>query len=400
MQKNILIIGAGIAGCSLAHFLANSGWNVTLLESEDGIAQGGSGNPVAAIYPKFMLNDEPYNDFMLKSFRFTTAWIRRLGLNEVDYRFDGAIEILEEAYAQKLEINLSRKITKKENFFSLINESILNKYLIECNSSGLFFHQGGWVNPIALCSHLINHSNIKIVTHQKIKSIEKSIDQWTLKTESQKTFNSSHVAICNASSVNQFDLTQHLHTDAFRGQVNWINSTTLQMSPIVTCDEGYLAPLIQDKHVFGATYAMNDFNKDLRKSDTKKNIASIKKIHREFYNHCEAQESIHGRVAWRASTKDRKPYVGRVFDNQLLGKMRVRELARADHFPWLKNLYIASGFGSRGFTFAPYCSYVLTNLINDNLSQEDKKTLNYTNPERYRLKKMSLKKVASQVFRV
>ncbi|NBW26741.1 MAG: FAD-dependent oxidoreductase, partial [Methylophilaceae bacterium] len=38
MQKNILIIGAGIAGCSLAHFLANSGWNVTLLESEDNIA--------------------------------------------------------------------------------------------------------------------------------------------------------------------------------------------------------------------------------------------------------------------------------------------------------------------------------------------------------------------------
>ena len=400
MQKNILIIGAGIAGCSLAHFLANSGWNVTLLESEDDIAQGGSGNPVAAIYPKFMLNDEAYNDFMLKSFRFTTGWIRRLGLNEGDYRFDGAIEILEEAYAQKLEINLSRKITNKENFFSLINESILNKYLIESNSSGLFFHQGGWVNPIALCSHLINHSNIKIVTHQKIKSIEKSIDQWTLKTASQKTLNSSHVAICNASSVNQFGLTQHLHTDAFRGQVNWINSTTLQMPPIVTCDEGYLAPLIQDKHVFGATYAMNDFNKDLRKSDTKKNIASIKKIHREFYNHCEAQESIHGRVAWRASTKDRKPYVGRVFDNQLLGKMRVRELARADQLPWLKDLYIASGFGSRGFTFAPYCSSVLANLINDNLSQEDKKTLNYTNPERYRLKKMSLKKVASQIFKV
>ena len=400
MQKNILIIGAGIAGCSLAHFLANSGWNVTLLESEDDIAQGGSGNPVAAIYPKFMLNDEAYNDFMLKSFRFTTGWIRRLGLNEGDYRFDGAIEILEEAYAQKLEINLSRKITNKENFFSLINESILNKYLIESNSSGLFFHQGGWVNPIALCSHLINHSNIKIVTHQKIKSIEKSTDQWTLKTESQKTFNSSHVAICNASSVSQFDLTQHLHTDAFRGQVNWINSTTLQMPPIVTCDEGYLAPLIQDKHVFGATYAMNDFNKDLRKSDTKKNIASIKKIHREFYNHCEAQESIHGRVAWRASTKDRKPYVGRVFDNQLLGKMRVRELARADQLPWLKDLYIASGFGSRGFTFAPYCTSVLANLINNNLSQEDKKTLNYTNPERYRLKKMSLKKVASHIFKV
>ena len=182
MQKNILIIGAGIAGCSLAHFLANSGWDVTLLESENNIAQGGSGNPVAAIYPKFMLNDEAYNDFMLKSFTFTTEWISQLGLNEVDYRFDGAIEILEKAYAQKLEINLSKKITAKEDFFCLINESILNKYSIESNSSGFLFHQGGWVNPVALCRQLINHSNIKIITHKKIKLIEKSIDEWALKT--------------------------------------------------------------------------------------------------------------------------------------------------------------------------------------------------------------------------
>jgi tRNA 5-methylaminomethyl-2-thiouridine biosynthesis bifunctional protein len=105
-------------------------------------------------------------------------------------------------------------------------------------------------------------------------------------------------------------------------------------------------------------------------------------------------------VAWRASTKDRKPYVGRIFNNQIFEKMRIRELAQADRLPWLENLYISSGFGSRGFTFAPYCSSVLANLINDNLSLEDKKTLNYTNPERYRLKKMSLKKVASQIFRV
>ena len=400
MQKNILIVGAGIAGCSLAYFLANSGWDVTILEAEDDIAQGGSGNPVAAIYPKFMLNDEAYNDFMLKSFTFTTAWVRQLGLYETDYRFDGAIEILEATYAKKIENNLSAKITGKEKFLSLINETILKQYSIEPNSGGILFNQGGWVNPLALCSHLIKHSNIKTITYQKIKSIEQLVDQWILKTEDQRIFNASHVAICNAGSVNQFDLTQHLHLDLFRGQVNWINYKSLQMPRIVVCDEGYLIPMDKDKHLFGATYAMNDFDKNVRTRDTKKNIASIMRIHHDFYNHCLSQQSISGRVSWRASSKDRKPFVGRIFDNQLLKKMRVRELARADHFPWLKNLYIASGFGSRGFTFAPYCSYVLTNLINDNLSREDKKTLNYTNPERYRLKKMSLKKVASQIFRV
>ena len=400
MQKNIVIIGAGITGCSLAHFLANTGWDVTLVESQDDIASGGSGNPVAAIYPKFMLNDKAYNDFMLKSFMFTTAWIDKLGLNKDDYRFDGAIEILEEAYSHKLEINLSGGSVDQEKILTLIDKPILKKYLMNQDLSGLLFHRGGWVNPIALCRHLVNHSNIKILTNQEIISIEKLNNEWTLKTKDQKIFKSDHVAICNAAYLHQFDLTQHLHTDAFRGQINWVNSTPFQMPSIVICDEGYLAPLMQNKHIFGATYGMNDFNKDLRLSDTKKNIASIKKIHREFHNYCLAQKTISGRVSWRASTKDRKPYVGRVFNNELFKKMRVRELAQTDQLPWLDNLYVASGFGSRGFTFAPYCTFVLANLINKNLSKEDKETLNYTNPERYRLKKMSLKKAASRIFKV
>ena len=400
MQKNIVIIGAGITGCSLAHFLANTGWDVTLLESQDDIASGGSGNPVAAIYPKFMLNDKAYNDFMLKSFMFTTAWIDKLGLNKDDYRFDGAIEILEEAYSHKLEINLSGGSVDQEKILTLIDKPILKKYLMNQDLSGLLFHRGGWVNPIALCRHLVNHSNIKILTNQKIISIEKLNNEWILKTKDQKIFKSDHAAICNAAYLHQFDLTQHLYTDAFRGQINWVNSTPFQMPSIVICDEGYLAPLMQNKHIFGATYGMNDFNKDLRLSDTKKNIASIKKIHREFHNYCLAQKTISGRVSWRASTKDRKPYVGRVFNNELFKKMRVRELAQTDQLPWLDNLYVASGFGSRGFTFAPYCTFVLANLINKNLSKDDKETLNYTNPERYRLKKMSLKKAASRIFKV
>jgi tRNA 5-methylaminomethyl-2-thiouridine biosynthesis bifunctional protein len=373
---------------------------VTLLEGQDNIAQGGSGNPVAAIYPKFMLNDQAYNDFMLKSFIFTTGWIEELKLDKNDYKFNGAIEILDQEYAHKLDINLSKKILDKKTFLSVMNPSILKKYNIDKNASGLLFHQGGWINPIALCRHLVNHSNIKTVTNQKVKSIEKLNLEWTLETDMKKKFMAHQVAICNAEYIHQFELTQHLQTDAFRGQINWVNQTSLEVPSIVSCDEGYLAPPIRKKHIFGATYAMNDFEEDIRLSDTRKNIASIKEIHQEFYKYCLKQESIDGRVSWRASTKDRKPYVGRVFNNDLFKKLRVRELAHADNLPWLEHLYVSSGFGSRGFTFAPYCSFVLANLINENLSREDKETLNYTNPERYRLRKMSLKKVASQIFQV
>jgi len=189
MQKNIAIIGAGITGCSLAHFLANTGWDVTLVESQDDIASGGSGNPVAAIYPKFMLNDKAYNDFMLKSFMFTTAWIDKSGLNKDDYRFNGAIEILEGAYAHKLEINLLGKMLEKEKFLSLIDKSMHKKYLIKKDSSGLFFHQGGWVNPIALCRHLTNHSNIKVIESTSIRFNTTSLYRCVPRTNQLGEFN-------------------------------------------------------------------------------------------------------------------------------------------------------------------------------------------------------------------
>lgn len=400
MEKKVSIIGAGIAGCSLAHFLARAGWLVTIFESESEIAMGGSGNPAAAIYPKFMLNDDAYNKFMLKSFMFTTTWISQIGLSKNNYRFNGAVEILEKEYSHKLGLNLSQSILDSEKFFNVINETILKKNYINKHLNGILYHQGGWVNPVALCRRLVEHPNIKILPNHKILSIEKLNDQWAVKTINQKTFNSLKLAICNAEYAPQFDLTQHLHMDVFRGQINWMNQVPFKMPSIVSCSEGYLVPLINKKYIFGATYAMNDFTKSLRLSDTKKNISSIKDIHQEFYNHCKSHESIPGRVAWRASSKDRKPYVGRLLDNYLLKKMRIRELAHADQLPWIENLYVSIAFGSRGFTFAPYCAFVLANQINGDLSIEDKETLNYTNPERYRLKKMSLKKVASRIYQV
>lgn len=400
MHKNISIIGAGIAGCSLAHFLAKTGWKVRLIESQNAIAQGGSGNPAAAIYPKFMVNDKTYNEFMLKSFTFTSRWINDLGLNQKDYALNGAIEILEKDYADKLAVKLSKNFSTKKNCFTKVDEVLLKKYTIQPKNKGLFFHQGGWVHPKALCEHLIDHPHIEVITKQAIISIEHKNADWIVKSSDYVEYKSHHVAICNAEHVHQFKSTQHLHTDAFRGQVNWVNQSTLTVPSIVTCEEGYLIPPMHKKHVFGATYAMNDFDKNLRLSDTKKNIASIKNIHNDFYQSCLKEKSIRGRVAWRASTKDRKPYVGRIFDEQRFNQLRVRELAHAENLPWLDNLYVASGFGSRGFTFAPYCAFVLANFLNHTLSKEDKATLNYTNPERYRLKNMSLKKVASRIFEV
>ena len=60
-KKKIGIIGTGIAACSVAYAAVQNGSDVEMFESAESIAAGASGNPVAAMYPRFSVNNSPYS---------------------------------------------------------------------------------------------------------------------------------------------------------------------------------------------------------------------------------------------------------------------------------------------------------------------------------------------------
>ena len=57
-----------------------------------------------------------YGNFIVRGHPLIATLGLQLGLNKDDYSFNGAIEILEDAYAHKLEINLLGKMSGKEKF--------------------------------------------------------------------------------------------------------------------------------------------------------------------------------------------------------------------------------------------------------------------------------------------
>ena len=69
-KKKIGIIGSGIAASSVAFAAAQNGANVEIFESVDDIAAGASGNPVAALYPRFSNNNSPYSFLTAQSYFF------------------------------------------------------------------------------------------------------------------------------------------------------------------------------------------------------------------------------------------------------------------------------------------------------------------------------------------
>jgi len=56
-RRHVLILGAGIAGCSLAERLAARGWQIDLIDAADGPGAGASGNHAGVLRPLPSLDD-------------------------------------------------------------------------------------------------------------------------------------------------------------------------------------------------------------------------------------------------------------------------------------------------------------------------------------------------------
>ena len=123
---------------------------------------------------------------------------------------------------------------------------------------------------------------------------------------------------------------------------------------------------------------MTDFDKNL-------------KIYQKFSGDKIKENDISntGWVGWRAVTTDRTPFVGQVLDEskEVYNKPRsIQELK------WHPNLFINAGYGSRGYTLAPFISKCLASLICGSQTPIEKDILNYLNPSRNSIKKMGLRK--------
>ncbi len=75
--ESALIIGAGLAGATLARALAERGVAVTVLD-KGGIAGAASGNEQGVLYTRLSRRHSALTDFALQSFRYSATFYRQL----------------------------------------------------------------------------------------------------------------------------------------------------------------------------------------------------------------------------------------------------------------------------------------------------------------------------------
>jgi tRNA 5-methylaminomethyl-2-thiouridine biosynthesis bifunctional protein len=351
-NKEVLIIGAGLAGCYLAFALAHRGWRVKLFDREREAGLGASGNESAILYPQFSSFYSPLNAFMLHAYVFAIRvykkWLQKLTVGELN-------GILQLAYNEE-------EASSQQNLKSWLHHYPQLGYLVDFNQAsliagiklnkgGLFIPHSGWINSRLLCDFLIHDPNIELITKKEITALNYEKGEWHIDNDHAEV-----LVIANGFEANHFLQTNQLPLKSIRGQMTAIpvSQDSIHLK-IPLCAEGHILPAHQGCHSLGATYHTGALDSACTLEDDSHNLKKLASLSTDFS--WPAQVIDHW-AGIRAATPDYLPLVGPVpqadlFREQFSGFISNSKRWIPTAGPYYKGLYIFAGFGSRGLTTIP-----------------------------------------------
>ena len=330
-----LVVGAGIAGASVAYALAQRNIPVTVIESNH-IASGGSGNPVAVIRPEPGGEHNPITTLTTLGMQWLVQWLALHG-QAIPHELSGAIRMTRDALRhQKLAQHAAHYAA---DWIAEVSQEQANQLSAnKVADKGFHLPVAGWIEPIPFVQSLLTHARIQVQVGLKVTQLqfdEKYVATITLSDGSVR--NADCVILASAFSDTLFS--SSLAIDSARGQLTMLPEKVGRTLDKIICRDVYITPAIRGVHTIGATIQKDDGFSEARTSDDQENFQRLQRLLPEFC--LDMSECQSGRVAFRAVTQDRLPAVGRLAEG----------------------LYATLAHGSRGMTCAPWCGEWLASMI-------------------------------------
>ena len=377
--KSVAVIGGGIASSCILYSLAKRGIESQLFCQDSKPAMGASHNVQGAIYPHLQAKNSPHSELFAHSFLYAKRLYNHL-LNtgfSFDYDWCGVLQhAVKQPLADKHQ-NLAQKQLWPKSLMRNVTAQQGDEIAgINTGYSGVYFEQGGWVNPQQLVNAMLNAANnltpFKSSFNCNIEQLEKTDDGWFLSTNGERLGPFSDVIICAGEHSDAFEQTKSLPIVGVRGQVSHIQASEQSRKlKTVLCHKGYFTPAYLDHHCMGATFEKNSKSRQVTEQD---NITNKEQL-LSFYDQSEFATSLgnitSAKAAVRCSFIDHLPMAGEwaqqsdyitAFANLRLGK-------RYQYQPLNKpqqGLHIFTGFGARALCSAPLSSeYLISSLNNE-----------------------------------
>ena len=370
-EKNVVVIGAGLAGSGVAHSLAKRGWNVTVLDQGDALGAGASGLPAGI----FATHISPDNNVLSRITRDGVRATMRRAQSLLQRGQDWDVSsLLEHRYAGKRELPQGDlwPLSGHEWSTQASTPQKLAAGLAE-NSHAIWHNFAGWLHPQKLVQAQLKHDHIEVKTDHKVDKLLVYQKQWhCLDAKGQVMAQAPHVVLANAyeaqALIDSIELSledwprPHLPATALRGQitmgpmhelpqtlqhqlphfpVNGHGSFIGHLQNSATSDKAYW--------IVGSSFQRNDFDLQTRQEDQVSNMQQWAELMPAWedliLNHIDLEQT----TAWaavRMALPDRLPAVG------------------AFSHPELKGLSLCTGLGARGISWSVLCGELLAAHIN------------------------------------
>ena len=371
--RTAIVIGAGLAGCATAASLAQRGWQITLLERHNAIAQEASGNPQGVLYLKLSAHHTTLSRLIVSGFGHTRRLLERLHKGQ-DWDNCGVLQLAFDAKEAQRQAQLAAAFPA-DLLTNLDRNAAEIRAGITLPAGGLFYPEAGWVHPPALCELLSQQPTIQLQLHQEALELRRNGDSWQAWNGEQLLASASVVVLASAAEIKGFNQAAHLPLKRIRGQISRLPATAASRAlSTVVCAEGYVAPVRQDEHTLGASFDFNSDDLTLNSADHASNLHLLEEISPELANRLNvaalSPEQLQGRAAFRCTSPDYLPIVGPLADAAAFAEAYAvlskdaRQVPETP-CPWLDGLYINSGHGSRGLITAPLSGELIAAWLND-----------------------------------
>ncbi|MBE7437184.1 MAG: bifunctional tRNA (5-methylaminomethyl-2-thiouridine)(34)-methyltransferase MnmD/FAD-dependent 5-carboxymethylaminomethyl-2-thiouridine(34) oxidoreductase MnmC [Spirochaetales bacterium] len=380
--KEVVIIGAGLAGCLTARSLADRGYSVTLLDREKSVARCTSGNPLGIVMPVLSRKESIFSRLTLGAFlsflrKFAHLSVFPPGIVQLHYD-QQAGERLEEALAwlESMGAGTLARHVSQEEIAGILGTSV--------NFPGILFTEACVLDPVALCLDQINHPAIDFQPGTEIAQISALPEGMELKSQ-DRVFISNITIVTTGHRL--FDPLGWLPVRPFQGQLTYLpQQRSAPEKPV--CYNGYMLPARNGFHVCGATYEEGEGSG----FDPQKNQEILESLQSALPGVLPDRpvESYAGRAAVRAASTDYTPVIGPVplreafmSDYAIIQKKALHKISHLPLPPVLPGLYTMTGIGSRGLLYSHLGANLLSSQISGDILPLESDLVAALNPLRF-----------------
>ncbi|NIP13249.1 MAG: FAD-dependent 5-carboxymethylaminomethyl-2-thiouridine(34) oxidoreductase MnmC [Pseudomonadales bacterium] len=315
---HVRVVGAGLAGASVARHLAEQGVDVTVHEERSAPSGGASGIPATVLHPRLLGDGGVPAALRCHAYLFSHPYLDRWSSDAAP----GVLQLAgERQAAERLERIADRYAVTGSWLDYLTPPQAAAVADWPVASPGLYFPHGRVVDTPRLTRALLDHPKVELVTGASVT---------TLGTADEVT-----VLACGAD-CSRFEEARYLELSPVHGQIDILESEQRPSVPVV--GNGYLVPG-EGRLIVGTTYEYRPWSVE---TATDANLSQLPEDVRQ------ATRWLGRARGTRGVTSDRLPVAGHLYD--------------LDANP-VERLFVTTGHGSMGTVFAPFAGAVVAALI-------------------------------------